>query len=371
VLDDSKSILMSEDGWVETRINIAEDSYFFGYGREYLECLKDFFHLCGATPMIPRYSLGNWWSRFHRYTEEEIHETITSIRFNWRNKAEIQISRKNKYDIISDKRDYTFLLVGFANTEEIMMLKILAIGNSFSEDSTTYLYRMAESSGIEIKVVNLFIGGCSLERHWNNVCEDKADYDYQLNGKSTGKLVGIKEILVEDDWDIVTMQQCSGYSGILDSYYPYIINLSNYIKLNAPNAKQLIHQTWAYEIDSVHDHFSFYHNDQEEMYQALINCYDIVSKELSLDIIPFGEVIQKLRTISPFEYYIGGKSLCRDGFHMDYIYGRYALAATWFEYVVKGNILENSFIPAAVDDTEVKEEDLTIIKQCIHQLIQH
>ncbi|MGB4661190.1 MAG: TIM-barrel domain-containing protein, partial [Mobilitalea sp.] len=47
------------------------DIYFFGYGREYLECLKDFFHLCGSTPMVPRYSLGNWWSRFHRYTEEE------------------------------------------------------------------------------------------------------------------------------------------------------------------------------------------------------------------------------------------------------------------------------------------------------------
>jgi len=246
------------------------------------------------------------------------------------------------------------------------MLKILAIGNSFSEDSTTYLYSLAESSNVELKVVNLYIGGCSLERHWNNILEDKADYDYQLNGKSTGKLVGIKEVLIEDDWDIVTMQQCSGYSGILSSYYPYIINLSKFIKSNVPNAKQLIHQTWAYEIDSTHEHFSFYHNNQEEMYKELVNCYDTVSKELSLDIIPFGEVIQKLRTIPPFDYKNGGKSLCRDGFHMHYVYGRYALAATWFEYVLQGNILENSFVPVAND---VNEEELTVIKEFIHIFI--
>lgn len=248
------------------------------------------------------------------------------------------------------------------------MLKILAIGNSFSEDSTTYLHSLAESGGVEIKVVNLYIGGCSLESHWKNICEDKADYDYQLNGNSTGKLVGIKEILAEDEWDIVTMQQCSGYSGILSSYYPYIINLSNYIKSNIPNAKQLIHQTWAYEIDSNHDHFSYYLNDQEKMYKELIDCYDTVSKELSLEIIPFGAVIQELRKMPAFDYKNGGKSLCRDGFHMNYIYGRYALAATWFEYVLQGNILLNSFVPATNNETEVNEEELTIIKQCVHKL---
>lgn len=244
------------------------------------------------------------------------------------------------------------------------MLKILAIGNSFSQDSTTYLHSMAESDGMEIKVVNLYIGGCSLKQHWDNICEEKADYDYQLNGESTGKLVGIKEVLTEDDWDIVTMQQCSGYSGILQSYYPYIINLSNYIKANAVSAKQLIHQTWAYEIDSTHEQFCLYNNDQEEMYKELVRCYDTVSKELSIDIIPFGEVIHKLRKEPCFDYKNGGKSLCRDGFHMHYIYGRYALAAVWYEYVVHGNILKNSFNPTI--DAAVYEKELTIVKEGVH-----
>jgi len=246
------------------------------------------------------------------------------------------------------------------------MLKILAIGNSFSEDSTKYLYDLADSGGVALKVVNLYIGGCSLKRHWNNVCEDTRDYEYQLNGVNTGKLVGIKEILAEESWDIITMQQCSGYSGLLDSYYPYIINLSNYVKQNAPGAKLLIHQTWAYEIDSTHDHFSYYHNDQDEMTNSLIHCYSTVSKELSLAIIPFGEVIKKLRTIPTFDYKNGGISLCRDGFHMHYVYGRYALAAIWFEYVLRGNILENKFIPSTNEGTVVDEEDLNIIKQCVY-----
>lgn len=60
------------------------------------------------------------------------------------------------------------------------MLKILAIGNSFSQDSTTYLYDLAKSGGVELKVVNLYIGGCSLETHWNNIVENKKDYEYQL-----------------------------------------------------------------------------------------------------------------------------------------------------------------------------------------------
>ncbi len=249
------------------------------------------------------------------------------------------------------------------------MIKILAIGNSFSQDSTTYLHSLAEEGGTELKVVNLYVGGCSLERHWNNICENKADYDYQLNGESTGRYAGIHQVLTEYKWDIITMQQCSGYSGILNSYYPFIINLSNYVKQYVPEATQLIHQTWAYEIDSDHEHFSFYHNSQEEMYDKLVKCYETVSKDLSLDIIPFGEVIQKLRGIPPFDYISGGKSLCRDGFHMHYIYGRYALAATWYEYVLHKNILQNDFVPAAAEGTAAADEELTVIKRCVHSIV--
>lgn len=70
VLDDGKSMLLTEDGWVEPRNGGGEDIYFFGYGHDYLECLKDFYYLSGRPPMIPRFALGNWWSRYYKYMEE-------------------------------------------------------------------------------------------------------------------------------------------------------------------------------------------------------------------------------------------------------------------------------------------------------------
>lgn len=69
VLDDSESLALQDDGWVELR-NSGEDFYFFGYGRDYLEAIQDFYRLSGHAPMLPRYALGNWWSRFYPYTEE-------------------------------------------------------------------------------------------------------------------------------------------------------------------------------------------------------------------------------------------------------------------------------------------------------------
>ena len=76
IIDDSKSFILSEDGWVEIRKKGIIDIYFLGYGREYLRCLKDFFKLCGNTPLLPKYALGNWWSRYYKYTQNEYKKLI-------------------------------------------------------------------------------------------------------------------------------------------------------------------------------------------------------------------------------------------------------------------------------------------------------
>lgn len=75
VIDDSKSMALTADGWVEPRKSCA-DLYFFGYGHRYLEALNDFYELCGSTPLLPRFALGNWWSRYHRYTEAEYKKMV-------------------------------------------------------------------------------------------------------------------------------------------------------------------------------------------------------------------------------------------------------------------------------------------------------
>ncbi|MBR3273816.1 MAG: alpha-xylosidase [Clostridia bacterium] len=46
------------------------DIYLFAYGHDFKGALRDFYHLSGSAPALPRYALGNWWSRFNPYTEQ-------------------------------------------------------------------------------------------------------------------------------------------------------------------------------------------------------------------------------------------------------------------------------------------------------------
>ena len=79
-LDDSSSLILTEDGWVAPRDTSGTDLYFFGYGRRYLDALRDFYRLCGATPMVPRFALGNWWSRYYKYTQKGYLELMDRFR---------------------------------------------------------------------------------------------------------------------------------------------------------------------------------------------------------------------------------------------------------------------------------------------------
>lgn len=70
LLDDSRSQVILENGWIEPRKKGVRDLYFWGYGHDYKTAVADFYRLCGKTPMLPRYALGNWWSRYYKYTEK-------------------------------------------------------------------------------------------------------------------------------------------------------------------------------------------------------------------------------------------------------------------------------------------------------------
>ncbi len=71
VLDDSKSLLICADGKILPRSSYGEDKYYFAYGHDYINAVRDLFNLTGYPTLIPRYALGNWWSRYKAYTQEE------------------------------------------------------------------------------------------------------------------------------------------------------------------------------------------------------------------------------------------------------------------------------------------------------------
>ena len=64
-------------------------------------------------------------------------------------------------------------------------MKVLSIGNSFSQDAHKWLHKLAENNGVDLETVNLYIGGCSLGTHWKNAKENNADYEFELNGMLT------------------------------------------------------------------------------------------------------------------------------------------------------------------------------------------
>ncbi len=66
IVDDSESLELLPSGYVAPRTERV-DLYYFGYGRNYTDCLKDFFRVSGAPPTIDKAYLGNWWSRFWEY----------------------------------------------------------------------------------------------------------------------------------------------------------------------------------------------------------------------------------------------------------------------------------------------------------------
>ncbi|MBP3495668.1 MAG: DUF4886 domain-containing protein [Clostridia bacterium] len=210
-------------------------------------------------------------------------------------------------------------------------MKILSIGNSFSADAHAYLYQLAKQRNIDLETVNLAIGGCSLQRHWENVENNNSNYGHSINGGDwENKDVTIDEIIKNDKFDVVTLQQVSHFSGQYETYQPYLDNLVEYVIKHQPSTELYFHSTWAYEIDSDHEFFSIYDYDQKKMYSAALQAAELACKATNAKIIPSGKVIQMLRERLPqFDYSNGGESLCRDGFHMSLTYGRYALALTW------------------------------------------
>lgn len=102
------------------------------------------------------------------------------------------------------------------------VIKVLAIGNSFSQDAVEqYLYELAAAQGDSLIIGNAYIGGCTIERHYNNLILSKADYEYRkvVKGiRSNTKKVDLKRIIRDEQWDIISLQQASPYSGQPKSY---------------------------------------------------------------------------------------------------------------------------------------------------------
>ena len=227
-------------------------------------------------------------------------------------------------------------------------MNVLSIGNSFSTDAHRYLPELAKAANKELLLCNLFIGGCSLEQHWNNWREEKTDYDYEVylpfeTEMSRPDGVALHEAVEDEEWDVITLQQCSHLSGIKESYSPYLSELAEYCRMVQPKAKIMLHQTWAYENGCAHQGFAAYNRNQDEMYKALTEAYAEMAYEADIDIIiPSGRAWQTARQTAI------GDRLTRDGYHGNEL-GSFLAGACFYEKIFGESVMENPYIIEGLD----------------------
>ena len=130
------------------------------------------------------------------------------------------------------------LLMAVVSADAARVIKVLAIGNSFSEDAIEqYLYELAAAQGDSLVIGNAYIGGCSIDRHWSNAQTGKPEYRYRkiVGGKTvTRHHVALDDIIADEQWDIISLQQASHFSG-LPYTYANLQRLKDHVLAICPN----------------------------------------------------------------------------------------------------------------------------------------
>ena len=206
--------------------------------------------------------------------------------------------------------------------------KVLMIGNSFSICLLQHLPQVAADRGVKLDLASLYIGGCSLKRHWENVERD-GDKDFKPYlfgrnrfGKYTQGMANVCDALRLAKWDIVTVQQASHKSWQTKTNHPYGSLLVAKIRELAPQAKIYVQETWSYT--PWDGRLKKWGIDQDEMYEGLHRAYAGFAKQCDLEIIPFGTAVQEWRRRLPVKY-------AENSFGGDVVGGRYQAPAERFK----------------------------------------
>lgn len=237
-------------------------------------------------------------------------------------------------------------------------MKVLTLGNSFSENAHRYLIHIMKEQGMEDVVFgNLVASGCDLSQHLSNAKNDTKKYIYykftledneyvpaepeNKKGQSTQSRFSVNRALEDEEWDIVILQQVSGKSGVASTYGTTLESLVSHIKnYVSEDCKFGWHMTWAYQSGASHSDFSRYGNDQKQMYGAITAAVQeqIVPNDTFDFIIPTGTAIQNARTT------LFRDALTQDGYHLNER-GCYIIGYTWYSVLTGDPIDELKFNP--------------------------
>jgi len=243
-----------------------------------------------------------------------------------------------------------FLLFAFGEINaEQKTIKILCIGNSFTVDAfEDHLAPLAAADGVRLTLGYPYKGGTRMDQHWLYVENKETPYNYRKieNGKLTKTNdTDLLHAIKDEHWDYVFFQTNHQTGGFFYSYFPYLIHLMEYVKTNIsnPDVKFGLYMCWACDSNSTYTGFDLYDKDQLKMYESIIDCTWRVAKTVGIDlIIPVGTAIQNARGTTI------GDSFTRDGYHLNYDWGRYTASCTWYEMITGRNVVGNPYCPESI-----------------------
>ena len=224
------------------------------------------------------------------------------------------------------------------NWEDDGALKVLLIGNSFSQDTCALAAYAAKAMGIEnVRFSNLYIGAGSISDHLYRykqgaTCQLK---NFLPGGKTTTENLTLDEAVKSDNWDYIIVQQVSPLSGEENSFES-LDALLDVIEPLCPSARIAWNMTWAYHTDFDDGRFQRYDSDQIKMYEAIVSAVQskIVTNDRIELVVPTGTALQNVRTS-----YIGDKLTATDKYHLNETYGR-QIAALALVHALTGASLD-------------------------------
>jgi hypothetical protein len=159
------------------------------------------------------------------------------------------------------------------------------------------------------------------------------------------------------EWDYISFQQASHDSGIQGTYEPYLSDLIDTVRSYQPQAKLCWMQTWSYSQDAKHPQFPRYQKNQQIMDDSIHNAtLALLERHPELILIPCGKAITLARQTKL------GDTLCRDGYHLNYVYGRYTAACVWYELLTGKNCCTNNY-----KNDKMTEEQQILAQKAAHK----
>ena len=265
-------------------------------------------------------------------------------------------------------------------------IKILTLGNSYSNDAYAWLYPIFESAGYKDVILGYIInGGCNINHHWSNVDSDTSnDYGAECfinnNGKDEKYIIGenstlrdtYKSLISIYEWDYVIIQHGPKHVELRDTY-SHLRDLLDFVKdnLKSPNAKFIYHMIWKYNDNIVGGSTANAYADILDITKNIV-----LSNDEFVGVIPAATMRQNMMSS-----YLTDEDIARDYGHMGLGFGRFVLGLLWYSYITGGSVDDISFIPTPYEVhpellerfvfDEVTEEKMIIAKEAITNALAH